>query len=114
SRTLIYKETDWQDVLFRTAVIQNHHLSVSGGNEHAKFSGSLGYLDNEGIALTSDLKRYTLNLNGSFNLRENLSFFGLANFARSIDHQVNNITNIFARAITLPPTTKYKFEDGTL
>src|SRR5690606_26995359 len=114
SKTLIFKGTDWQDVLFRTGVTHNHHLSASGGTEKAKFSGSLGYLDNEGIALTTDMKRYTLNVNGEFNIKDNLTFFGIVNYARSIDHQVDNITNVFARAITLPPTTKYRFEDGTL
>lgn len=114
SRTLIFKETDWQDVLFRTGISQNHHLSATGGTEKAQFSASLGYLDNQGIAITTDMKRYTLNVNGSFKISDNLEFFGITNYARSIDHQVDNITNIFARAITLPPTTKYRFEDGTL
>ncbi len=33
SKTIIFKETDWQDKLFRTAITTNHHLSFSGGNE---------------------------------------------------------------------------------
>lgn len=114
SKTLIFKETDWQDVLFRTGISHNHHLSASGGTEQAQFSASLGYLDNQGIAITTDMKRYTLNVNGNFKISDQLSFFGITNYARSKDHQVPNITNIFARAMTLPPTTKYRFEDGTL
>ncbi|MEX2512445.1 MAG: TonB-dependent receptor [Cyclobacteriaceae bacterium] len=114
SRTLIFQDTDWQDVLFRTATIQNHHVSLSGGSEKAKFTGSLGYLNNEGIAITTGYERYTINLNGGFKISDNFSFYGIANFASSIDNHVNSITNIFARAITLPPTTKYRFEDGTL
>lgn len=114
SKTLIFKDTDWQDVLFRTAAIQNHHVSVSGGTEKAKVSASLGYLDNEGIAITTGYKRYTMNVNGDFKVSDKFSFYGIVNYANSKDNQVNNITHIFARAITLPPTTKYKFEDGTL
>ena len=114
SRTLIFKETDWQDVLFRTGISQNHHLSATGGTEKAQFSASLGYLDNQGIAITTDMKRYTLNVNGNYQINDKVDVFGIANYARSVDHQVPNITNIFARAMTLPPTTKYRFEDGTL
>lgn len=114
SQTLIFQETDWQDVLFRTGVSQNHHLSASGGTEKAQFSASLGYLDNQGIAITTDMKRYTLNVNGNYQINDKLNVFGIANYARSQDHQVPNISNIFARAMTLPPTTKYRFEDGTL
>lgn len=114
SKTLIFKDTDWQDVLFRTAAIQNHHVSVSGGTEKAKVSASLGYLDNEGIAITTGYKRYTMNVNGDFKVSDKFSFYGIVNYANSKDNQVNSITNIFARAITLPPTTKYMFEDGTL
>ncbi|MBI0398743.1 SusC/RagA family TonB-linked outer membrane protein [Cyclobacterium marinum] len=114
SKTLIFQDTDWQDVLFRTAAIQNHHVSVSGGTEKAKVSASLGYLDNEGIAITTGYKRYTMNVNGDFKVSDKFSFYGIVNYANSKDNQVNSITNIFARAITLPPTTKYTFEDGTL
>jgi TonB-linked SusC/RagA family outer membrane protein len=114
SQTLLFKGTDWQDVLFRTAAIQNHHVSVSGGSEKAKVSASMGFLDNEGIAITTGYERYTMNLNGEFKVSDNFSFYGIVNYANSKDNQVNSITSIFARAITLPPTAKYRFEDGTL
>jgi TonB-linked SusC/RagA family outer membrane protein len=114
SKTLIFKDTDFQDVLFRTGVSQNHHFSVSGGTQNAKFSASIGYLDNEGIAIETDMKRYTLNINGEIKVNDDLKFFGRTNYVKSTDNQVPSISNIFARAMTLPPTTKYKFEDGTL
>ena len=114
SKTLIFKGTDWQDVLFRTGISHHHHFGVSGGNQNAKFNASLGYLDNQGIAITTDLKRYTININGEIKASDNLSFFGRTSYVKSTDSQVPSVTNIFARAMTLPPTTKYKFEDGTL
>ncbi|GAA5220001.1 SusC/RagA family TonB-linked outer membrane protein [Membranihabitans marinus] len=114
SKTIIFKNTDYQDVLFREAFSQNHYLSASGGTEKATFSASLGYLENQGIAISTDMSRYTLNVNGDFKISDRLSFFGRTNYAKSKDHQVNNITNNFARGLTLPPTAKYYFEDGTL
>lgn len=51
--------TDWQDLLFRTAYIQQHNLSLRGGAENVTFSTSLGYTDQQGIVVESNLKRYT-------------------------------------------------------
>jgi TonB-dependent SusC/RagA subfamily outer membrane receptor len=35
--------TDWQDQIFRTRPLSDHHVSVSGGRDHARFKMSLGY-----------------------------------------------------------------------
>ncbi len=55
--------TDWEDVFFRTGSFQQHGVSASGGNEKTKFFGSLGYYSQDGIALRSELDRYTMRLN---------------------------------------------------
>src|SRR5690606_724269 len=44
TKTIIYKETDFQDILFRTGMSHNHAISASGGNEKATFNASVGYL----------------------------------------------------------------------
>ncbi len=59
----ITQNTDWQDAIFRSAPIQNYQLSASGGNDNLKYHISGGYLDQQGIILTSDLKRYSLRSN---------------------------------------------------
>src|SRR5690606_15081970 len=71
SKTLIYKETNWQDVLFRRALSHNHHLSVSGGNEKATFNAGVGYMKAEGVAITTKYDRITLNLNGDIRIKDN-------------------------------------------
>ncbi|MCD8031436.1 MAG: TonB-dependent receptor [Bacteroides sp.] len=44
------KGTDWQDEVFNyNAPVQNHQLSISGGNEKAQYFLSLGYYNQEGI-----------------------------------------------------------------
>lgn len=113
-RTIIFKDTDWQDVLFREPFSHNHHLGISGGSENATFYAGVGYINSKGTAITTDYNRYSLSLNGKLKVKDNLSFFGRALLARATDNEVPSITVVFARAITLPPTTKYRFEDGTL
>lgn len=56
--------TDWQNELFRTAPTQQHNLSYGGGDATGNYRFSLGYLDQQGIILTSGIKRYSVGFNG--------------------------------------------------
>ncbi len=60
--------TNWQDLVFRNAVSADNNLAFSGAVEHIPFRVSLGYLDQNGILLNSNLKRLSgsLNLNPHF------------------------------------------------
>ncbi|QCK15382.1 SusC/RagA family TonB-linked outer membrane protein [Mangrovivirga cuniculi] len=55
--------TDWKNVFIREGKLQSHEIAFSGGGDKTTYYTSLGYLDQEGQALKSDLKRYTLRLN---------------------------------------------------
>ena len=55
--------TDWQDELFRKAPMQNHSLTINGGDARTQYLFSLGYFDQDGIALGSKFKRYSVRLN---------------------------------------------------
>lgn len=55
--------TDWQDESFRTGIIQNHQLSMSGGSDQFKYFVSNGYLNQEGILINSHYKRYNIRTN---------------------------------------------------
>ena len=55
--------TDWQDVIYRTAPIQDHELSISGGTDNVKYLISGGYLNQDGILVNSGYKRYSLRTN---------------------------------------------------
>ncbi|MBU2939183.1 TonB-dependent receptor [Lacinutrix sp. C3R15] len=57
------EETNWQDVLTRTAQISDYQLSVSGGSDNAQYYVSAGYLNQEGIVIGSGFKRYSLRTN---------------------------------------------------
>jgi len=59
----IYPNTNWFDVMYRDAPIQEHNLRLSGGGEKTTFSLSFGYLDQEGVLLASNAKKYALNSN---------------------------------------------------
>jgi TonB-linked SusC/RagA family outer membrane protein len=55
--------TDWQDAIFRSAPIQNHTLSISGGKDNFKFYVSGNYLNQRGVVISSGYKRYSARAN---------------------------------------------------
>lgn len=56
-------QTDWMDVVFRNALQQNHVFSVNGGTEATKYYFSLGFSNQEGVAVGNSLSRYTFRAN---------------------------------------------------
>jgi|SRR5690554_206320 len=55
--------TDWTDMVTRTALTQEHNLSVSGGSDNVLAYGSFGYLNQEGTQLGQEFERFSTNLN---------------------------------------------------
>ena len=54
---------DWQDEFFRLAPMQNYQLSISGGSDNTKYRVSLGYIDQQGIAIETHYKRLNIRSN---------------------------------------------------
>ena len=63
-----YANTDWQDLIFRTAISTDHNLTMTGGLKNMPYRVSLGYTNNQGIIKNSKFERYT----ASFNLSPSL------------------------------------------
>lgn len=75
-----YSDTDWWDEVDRMAPIQNHQLSLSGGNEKGRYLMGLNFFDQQGTVIDSYYTRYQTRLNANFDIRpwfrvgENLSY----------------------------------------
>ena len=114
TKTIIYKSTNFADLLYRTAISNNHYLSVSGGTEKATFNMGAGYLTSEGVAISTDYKRLTLNMNGSLKVSNNVEVTGRILYASTNNAAAASLANTFYRGTSLPGSTKYAFEDGTI
>lgn len=55
--------TDWQDVIYRNAFVQNHNLSFTKSSATGSFLASLSHMDQDGIVENSSFKRTTARLN---------------------------------------------------
>ncbi len=61
-------DTDWQDLIFRTAISHDHNVSVLGNvNERMPYRASIGYTGQQGTLETSKYDRGTLDLSLSPN-----------------------------------------------
>lgn len=57
--------TDWQDVTFKTGVVQDHNISFSGGSESSTYFMSANYQNNSGTTIGTQSNRITLRANTS-------------------------------------------------
>jgi TonB-linked SusC/RagA family outer membrane protein len=97
--------TDWQKQIYQTAYSSDNNLSISGTAAHLPYRISVGYSDDNGIVKTTDMQRYTTNINLSpsyftDHLKINFNFMGSATQNRF----ANNQNAIIGDAVTFNPT----------
>lgn len=61
--SLLGAGTDWQNEVFRDALLESHQISFSGANENTDYFISASYLDQEGTVIGSGFDRYTIRTN---------------------------------------------------
>lgn len=109
-------DTDWQEEATRTAVSQNHQLSVQSGGENSSFGAFLNYTDRQGIVLNSWMKRANIKLVFDAKPKKWLSLGTNLTVNKSWE---NNIVesgggSSFGRGVVeMPPIFPVKWPDGT-
>ncbi|HXH99904.1 MAG TPA: TonB-dependent receptor [Sphingobacteriaceae bacterium] len=101
----IYPNTNWFDHVYKDALIQQHNLRLSGGSEKNTYSLSMGYLDQDGVLIGSDAKKYSLRLNIKSSLTEKLSVgANLSGFYNDFNEGVDGtdrLTHMILRALPI-------------
>ncbi|NOS90733.1 MAG: TonB-dependent receptor [Cyclobacteriaceae bacterium] len=88
--------TNWYDVILRTALQQNHNISLSSGTDKSTYLFNVGYLTDEGIVIDNDFKRFTMRLNNEYKIN-NIAKFGFqGSYANSVNQNGFNNLNIDA------------------
>jgi TonB-linked SusC/RagA family outer membrane protein len=67
--------TNWVDEISRTGKLMDHTVSLSGGGEKARYFASIGYFDQKGITLGTELQRINTRINLDYNVSEKIKFF---------------------------------------
>jgi TonB-linked SusC/RagA family outer membrane protein len=66
--------TDWQDLVFNPAPINNHQLSAWGSSKKTQYYIGIGYFNQKGIVDKSGYERITLKFNNTYNLTNHFKF----------------------------------------
>lgn len=53
-------DNDWQDIMFRPALMQNYNLSVKGGGKYSTYYTGLGYFNQDGVVKGTNYQRYNI------------------------------------------------------
>lgn len=82
---------DWQDQIYRTALVQNYNVSLSGGSKEAgnRYAASFSVLDQDGIIVNSNFQRYQGKINFSQNIGKKIKADLNVNYSRSVTSGTN-------------------------
>lgn len=109
-----FPNTNWADLMFNNAGMQQHYLSVNGGEGKTTYNFGLGYLNQEGILLNTGYKKYDV----SFNFKTQMSKF--VTFGSNImllygdrDEPVDNAENLVLSIYSQHPLWSPYLPDGS-
>jgi TonB-linked SusC/RagA family outer membrane protein len=102
--------TDWQDLIFRTAPVQNHQLSITGATNISQYYFGIGLFQQDGIIPKSNYQRLTLKLNNTYNLSE---YFRLGNNITVAPYEQRNAPNVTYSVYRAQPVLEPYYSDGS-
>ncbi len=102
--------TDWQDLIFRTAPMQSHQVAISGGAASSNYYVGIGLFQQEGIVPNSDFQRISLKLNNTYDIFKNLSF---GNNITISPYKQRNAPNVTYSVYRAQPILEPYYEDGS-
>ena len=59
-------DNDWQDIMFRPALMQNYNVSVKGGGKYSTYYTGLGYFNQDGVVKGTNYQRYNFQTKNDF------------------------------------------------
>lgn len=110
--------TNWQDEIFRSAVITNHAVDISGGGPTFKGSLGLSYFDQDGIVKKGGYERISIRTNLEYNISKYVTASANIIFSRSNHDQMNSQggsrgTTVINSALTASPLATPHYDDGS-
>jgi iron complex outermembrane receptor protein len=114
--------TDWQDVIFRTAKTTQHNISYGGGSEegNSNYNLSFGYMEQEGIVEGSGIEKFSGSINTTHYLlddRLRINTFAIGSNVLDDNPQISNDAgftgDLLSGAWRANPTRPIFNADGT-
>lgn len=108
--------TNWEKEVYKPAVSHSHQLNFQGGNDKTVYSLSLGYLDQNGLMVTSGFKRYSARFTLDNDVNKWLKIGGSLSLIKSRQRLVsdgNGSLNVPRMVSEEVPIVPVKYPDGT-
>lgn len=102
--------TNWQNLIFDIAPMQNHQVSVRGAGERTDYYVSLGYFQQSGIIEKSNYERINLKINNNYRISDN---FKLGNNITIAPYKQRVAPNATFAAYRAQPVLEPYYNDGS-
>src|SRR5699024_2150853 len=112
-KQLIFKDNNYDEVMFQPGISHNYDINFSGGTENASIYTSLGYSDQEGIVKGTFYERLSFLLNTSYSVKDNLNVEAGFNYQYANYNDPSGYNTTINRSSRLPHTTRMYYPDGT-
>lgn len=109
---LLYADNNYQDMLWNTGISDNYNASVNGGGENANYNVSLGYVNQEGIFVGTNYKRYNVLGNFGFKVTGNFKLDAMVNYQNMTPNYVESYQNDMVRGTRITPLVRIFRDDG--
>lgn len=113
TKTLIFQDNNFQDEIYKKALWQNYYVGIDGGNEGLKYSTSIGYTDDAGVALATGFQRLSMRSAMDIKINDHLNFASGFDYSKTDSKEYSNQMNVISRGLATPPTQKKYNDDGT-
>lgn len=113
SKQLMFCDTDWQGLMFKSSTWQNYYASVDGGNSNLRYNGSVGYTNDAGIGIATGFKRFSLKSNTEAKINNKITANFNISFQRTSSDAYASQRNAIVRGLSACPTQIVYNEDGT-
>ena len=111
---------NWQDAALRTGSVQNHDLSITGGDDKSRYLISGNYFDQKGVVVNSDFQRYSGRVNYERELSKKFKVSANAFGSRSTENKLTgsaynslNFSGAFPTLLLTSPRTPIYNTDGS-
>lgn len=84
------ESTNWKDELFRTALVQNYDLSISGGTEKSRYYIAGGYYKEEGTVIDNYFQRLNLRINTDHTIGKRITIGENILLARTLENPIQD------------------------
>ena len=103
--------TDWQDQIFRTAVSNNHNISLNGATKNMPYRFTVGYNAANGTVKTSYMRRTNLSMNLAPTFLDKHLNFGVTAKYMHEDNRYADSGGAIGAALSIDPTRPV-YDDG--